>query len=173
MSRHNSLFRYFRHLAARFVDYLTAKPLEPGERQWVSGWLEASTMELWERQSRADQRHALGVAQVVAESTSRREVVGAALVHDVGKVASNLGVFGRVGATLAVQVFGYERVAKQTKFRRWNQYLHHPEIGATLLEAHGAVPELVVWAREHQRQHPEAPCFSAEEVALLVEADDD
>ena len=68
-------------------------------------------LDLWNRMSRADRRHATGVARRVetmlgAEAT--RPVVAAALLHDVGKLDSNLGVYGRVIATISGAVVHHD-----------------------------------------------------------------
>src|SRR4051812_747998 len=52
----------------------------------------------------ADRRHAAGVARRVEAALGEaadRPVIAAALLHDVGKIASGLGTYGRVVATLA------------------------------------------------------------------------
>jgi response regulator RpfG family c-di-GMP phosphodiesterase len=57
---------------------------------------------LWTKMTLSDQRHSLVVAQrfVTLKPDAQRDYVAAALLHDVGKVESHLGVLMRVIATL-------------------------------------------------------------------------
>ncbi len=75
--------------------------------------------------------------------------IAAALLHDVGKTETRLGPFGRSAATVIAAVGGHRRV------RRWSnpvgRYVDHDELGAQLLQAAGARPEAVIWARTHHR----------------------
>ena len=83
--------------------------------------------------SNADRRHSVVVARRFVEpgvepgvEPSRAEVAGA-LLHDVGKVASNLGTWGRVSATL---IGG--------RGRRFRAYRDHESIGAEMCRAAGS-----------------------------------
>ena len=114
---------------------------------------------LWSRMSDADRRHAVGVAQSVP-----LELAPAALLHDVGKIESGLGTFGRVGAT----VLG-------TASRRWGgrvgAYLRHDELGAALLERAGSDLLTIAWAREHHL--PESRWTVPPDVGRALKAADD
>jgi hypothetical protein len=86
-------------------------------------------------------------------------VLAAALLHDVGKVESGLGTYGRVVATLSAKVAGPSMAAtwrKQRGFaRRVGLYLHHDQLGGDLLELAGSDPLTVAWTREHHRPQSE------------------
>ena len=122
-----------------------------------------------------DRRHAVGVARrVVAalfaagDAPPERPVIAAALLHDVGKVDAGLGTFGRAVATLASPVVrrsgsGDSRLAR---------YGRHDAIGASLLEAAGADPLTVTWAREHHLP-PARWTLPAPIATALKAADDD
>ena len=75
-----------------------------------------------------------------------RPVLAAALLHDVGKVASGLGTLVRVLATLAGMVGG-DRV--RSSDGRIGRYLRHPQIGADLLDTAGSDELTVAWAAQH------------------------
>ena len=94
-----------------------------------------------------DQRHAIGVARRVVDTLpdASHAVVAAALLHDVGKVDSGLGVMSRVGATLWKAVRGAAVVARGEG--RVARYTNHPAIGARLLSEAGADPLTTAWAR--------------------------
>ena len=123
--------------------------------------LREGELALWRRMSGPDRRHAVGVARRVGDRP--REVLAAALLHDVGKIDSGLGTFGRVVATLVDRRDGAGRLAR---------YRRHDVIGAALREAAGAGPLTVTWAREHHLP-PERWTLPAEVAAALKAADDD
>jgi hypothetical protein len=144
------------HLVRRFLGSLSPLPPRRDDEAWVQTTLSARELELWGRMSRADRRHAAGVARRVeralgAEATS--PVLAAALLHDVGKVASGLGTYGRVVATLAGAAAGRETAEVWTRkggiTRKVGLYLRHPQLGADMLAIAGSDPLTVAWAREH------------------------
>jgi putative nucleotidyltransferase with HDIG domain len=103
---------------------------------------------LWRQMSRPDRRHAVGVArrvQAALGDQAEPPVLAAALLHDVGKVASGLGTFGRVAATVA----GVARSAAREGDGRVARYLRHDVLGAEMLAKAGSDPLTVAWAREH------------------------
>lgn len=105
--------------------------------------------ELWSRLGAADRRHAIVVARATADllgARTDRAVMAAALVHDIGKLESGLGTFGRVAATVALRWRGRKRIPPPSRFGR---YARHDEIGAQMLLAAGSDPLTVAWAREH------------------------
>lgn len=150
------------HLVRRFIGSL--RPGGPSARDaaWVAGLLSEAESALWRRMSGADQRHAAGVARTVAASSSKRPVLVAALLHDVGKVESGLGTFERVAATLA----------RPWQPARWRRYYEHPRIGAELLERAGSDALVVAWAREHHLA-PARWSVPADVGRMLKSADDD
>ncbi len=107
--------------------------------------------------SRSDRRHAVGVARRVDAMLdgADREVVAAALLHDVGKVDSGLGTYGRVIATISGAVVGRDEATikawtRSRGFtRRVGLYLQHPKLGGDRLALAGSEPLTVAWAREH------------------------
>jgi hypothetical protein len=105
-----------------------------------------------------DRRHAVAVAERVERALGHeatRPVLAAALLHDVGKVESGLGTYGRVVATLSAKVAGADMAPawrRQRGFiRRVGLYLEHDRIGGDLLELSGSDPLTVAWTREHHR----------------------
>ena len=89
------------HLAGRFFGALSPAGPPPDEEWALSSLLDGEQV-LWHRMSGPDRRHAVGVARetvrllrglVSARGLATREVVAAALLHDVGKVESGLGTF--------------------------------------------------------------------------------
>ena len=136
------------HLVRRFVGSLW--PLGPRRESelWVAQTLMPGELALWRQMSRPDRRHAVGVARQVQASLGDQAeppVLAAALLHDVGKVASGLGTFGRVAATVA----GLARSEARAGDGRVARYLRHDVLGAEMLAAAGSDPLTVAWAREH------------------------
>jgi predicted HD phosphohydrolase len=129
--------------------------------------------------SNADRRHAVGVARrVVADlgPGAERPVVAAALLHDVGKIESGLGTFGRVAATVTGEVAGRARaqrwVTSRGARRRVGLYLSHPHLGADRLAAAGSDPLTVTWTAEHHLG-AQAWTLDPDIAAALKAADDD
>ncbi len=133
------------HLITRFFGSLAPRRLTADEVDWVAEHLLPDEAELFDRMSRADRRHAHAVARRAVEALgddAARPVVAAALLHDVGKVESGLGVYGRVMATLSAKVAGRDMAEawSQTRgiTRRIGLYLRHEELGADLLRLAGS-----------------------------------
>ena len=112
-----------------------------------------------------DQRHALGVLQRVgAASEVLRQ---AALLHDVGKAQVYLGTAGRTLVVVAGATGTTALVCRLPGVGpRIARYLQHPQVGADMLRAAGASPDLVEIVSEHQDPHPRRP-----ETLLLQAAD--
>lgn len=140
-------FGSFRHLAGRFFGALDPRGPAPEEESWALGWMLPGEQALWRRMSGPDRRHAAGVAREVADRLGdpSREVMAAALLHDVGKVESGLGTFARVWVTFAAMAAGRANVPG----KRARLYLDHDKIGAALLSRAGSHDLTVSWALEH------------------------
>jgi hypothetical protein len=136
--------------------------------------------------SGADRRHAVGVARdtisLLTPDQPPRQVIAAALLHDVGKVESSLGTFARVGVTLAAVVVGRARLVRWAQSRptmprpswraRIGLYLTHDRLGAELLRQAGSQELTVSWAGEHHLA-PECWTVDARIGAALKAADGD
>jgi hypothetical protein len=168
-----------RHLTRRFFGSLRPGGPPERDRAWVESVLSESEYALWRRQYGPDRRHTAAVAREVerrlgGEATT--PVLAAALLHDIGKIDAGLGTWGRVVATLSAEVAGRDTARlwiRSSGFtRRVGLYLHHPEIGADLLELAGSDPLTVAWAAEHHRPEDE---WSIDLVVarVLHEVDDD
>lgn len=142
-------FRHGRHLAQRFFGFLTARPLTPGEQELVRSYLGAGNIELFWDQRSADQRHAIEVAQrVVASLPGDAPAIRAALLHDVGKRAGDLGAVTRSIATV-LDGFHLPLTARMRSYR------DHGTIGAEELAAAGCEPLVVDFARLHPGPPPQ------------------
>ena len=167
------------HLVRRFFGSLRPGGPPEAERAWVESVLSDAEYDLWRRQYGPDRRHTAAVAREVERRLGHEAtapVLAAALLHDIGKIDADLGTWGRVIATVSATVAGHDTAKlwiKSTGFtRRVGLYLHHPEIGADMLELAGSDPLTVAWAAEHH-EPPEEWTIPAEIAQVLHDVDDD
>jgi hypothetical protein len=167
------------HLIRRFVGSLWPFGPRPADSAWVAGTLSDEELKLWHRMGRADRRHAVGVARRVERSLGHEAepaVLAAALLHDVGKVASGLGTIGRVLATMIGLGGGRAMAVEWSRAggitRRVGLYLRHDEVGADMLALAGSHPLTVTWARQHHLRR-EDWAVPAAVGSVLKAADDD
>jgi hypothetical protein len=167
------------HLSRRFFSSLRPGGPPATDVAWVEQALTEPELALWRRMRGPDRRHAVVVARRVELALGHeasREVLAAALLHDVGKTVSGLRTYGRVIATLSAKVAGHDMSLQwsQTRgfVRRVGLYLRHPELGGDLLAIAGSDPLTVAWTREHHlpAEHWTIPARLGE---ALKAADDD
>jgi hypothetical protein len=97
------------HLVRRFVGALSSAPPSADDEAWVRSTLLPGELAVWRRMANADRRHAVIVARrfLAAYPSADRPQVAAALLHDCGKVTTDLGTFGRVVATVWIASVGF------------------------------------------------------------------
>jgi hypothetical protein len=128
----------FGHLVRRFATSLFARPPSANDEAWARRWLSDEEIVLWASMPDADRRHAVDVARRFRDlrpDATQGQTAGA-LLHDVGKVQSGLGTFGRVAATI---------VGPRTP--RFRQYHDHEQIGAAMAAMAGSDPATVALIR--------------------------
>jgi len=153
------------HLVRRFFDVLGSRPLTPAEQLEAASWLRPPERGLFWQQSATDQRHALTAARRAATARpDRPDLIRAALLHDVGKRHARLAILGRVLAAIV------QLLHAPPPSRRLRVYLEHGAIGARELEAAGAEPIVVEFARSHHSGRPQG--VSSEDWQVLVLSDD-
>jgi hypothetical protein len=120
--------RHIGHLARRFVTSLSRREPDAADTAWADSHLLDGESRLWHLMTAADRRHSILVARRFAAGGSwTRDEMAGALLHDVGKIESNLGSLSRVFATI---------VGPRTQ--RFRRYHDHESIGADLLAAAGS-----------------------------------
>jgi hypothetical protein len=158
----------------------------PADEAWAQEQLLNGERELWQRMSGPDRRHAVGVARdtirLLGDEQAQRDVIAAALLHDVGKVESSFGTFARVGVTCAALAVGRSRLlrwagdpsgsGRSSRRARVGLYLTHDRLGAALLKGAGSQDVTVSWAAEHHLA-PEMWTVDATIGAALKAADGD
>lgn len=118
------------HLARRFAGSLSRHPPAPADEAWAESQLLAGEVALWRRMTDVDRRHSVAVARrFVASGERSRAEVAAALLHDVGKVDSDLGTWMRVVATIV-----------GPRGPRLRRYHDHEGIGVELAARAGSDP---------------------------------
>jgi hypothetical protein len=172
------------HLSRRFFTSLwPGRPAAPDEA-WVAGILGPDELALWAQMPNHDRRHSIAVTRRVERSLAGTPYAGdprwleASLLHDVGKIDAHLGVFARVGATLAGAVGGRERAPAWSEgrgiTRRVGLYLQHPALGAKQIAAAGGSDVAARWAAAHHDPSIwDATGIPTPVVTALHDADDD
>lgn len=151
-------------------------PLSDEERLWVAHWLPAPALPLFQTMSAADQQHSLRVCQgLLARGCEDKDLLAAALLHDVGKAQGRVSFWTRpvivLGKLLAPRLL--KRLAVDPRegkaMPRWRRELSnawwHAEIGAELAAAAGLSEQAVLFIRTHHQ--PDGP---AAELHLVDEA---
>ncbi len=153
-----SAFTEAAHLVRRFFGAIRPGPPAAADAAWALQHLTADERALWHRMSRPDQRHAVQVArdvEAVLGPDTTTPVIVAALMHDVGKVVSELRTPSRVAATLVWAVVPDQQadawLAGPPVRRALALYRRHPEIGEELLRAAGAPEIAATWAADHHK----------------------
>lgn len=117
------------HLASRFSRSLSSTEPSPTDTSWAHDHLLAGERDLWDRMRVEDRRHSIEVARdfVDRRPTADREEIAGALLHDVGKIDSDLGTMTRVVATIV-----------GPRGDRFRSYHDHESIGADLARRAGS-----------------------------------
>ncbi len=117
--------KYFRHLVSRFFGAISGAQPSPEDLTEVESLLLDGEFQLWQKLPMMDQRHSIAVLRrfTTLRPGATRPELRAALLHDIGKIESNLGVLGRVVATLV----GHRGA-------RFTAYHDHEKIGSQMLQ---------------------------------------
>ena len=135
---------YIAHLARRFVTSLSRREPAAADTAWADSHLLDSEAALWHRMTAADRRHSIIVARrFEASGHWTREEMAGALLHDVGKIESDLSPLSRVLATV---------IGPRT--RRFQRYHDHESIGADLLAETGSTEITVELVRGRGQAAP-------------------
>ena len=173
------------HRARRLLRSLVARRPRSGDLEWADTWLDDAERRLFRRMPGVDQVHSIEVARAVEANLGRlglgphdpdaRWLLGAALLHDVGKSVAGLGTYGRVMATLSSAAGGADMgplwAQKRGMTRRIGLYLQYPRLGADLLAVAGSDERVVAWAAQHHEPE-DSWTVPVEAGRLLVAADD-
>lgn len=166
----------FAHLVRRFGRSLLRRRPTPADEAFVQATLTPVERAVWRRFPPSEASYTIRVARRAEALLADAGVdpadtrwTAAALLHDAGKLDAGLGLFGRVLATVAGAVVPRVRRSKG----RLGRYLHHAGIGASLLRAAGARPEVAAWAAVHHEPTRWAEGGIPPDVARALAAADD
>lgn len=173
----------FPRLVRRFVDSARAARLSPDDLAWTASLLTPVEYALWVRLAAHDQVHAVRVAKVTRTKLAGTAYeddarwLGAALMHDIGKLEANLAMHERIAATLAGRAIGLSTARRwaggSRRFaRRLGIYLTHGAVGAGMIRRAGGREELAAWAEIHQAYHLPAESLVPALVAQALSAAD-
>jgi hypothetical protein len=137
----------WRHLSGRFFGSVGARDLDAPEAEEVTALLSDAEMDLFMRQAPLDRRHGYTAARFALDAGASEVVVRAAALHDVAKRHADLGILGRVVASVCIKL----RLPVRGRFRT---YRDHGPIGAAELAAAGAPAIAVSYARSHHGAKP-------------------
>src|SRR5438270_4255234 len=154
-------------------------PLSAEEYSQVAQWLPASALPLFRTMSDADQRHSLRVCQgLLARGCIDRDLLAAALLHDVGKAQGRVPFWSRpaivLGKKLAPRLLKrlvvYPGTQGTVSLPRWRRSLsyawYHAEVGAELAAVAGLSQRAVLYIRTHHQPHgPAAELHEIDEVS--------
>ena len=138
------------------------------DRGVAEGFLLPGEVEVWRRMSNPDRRHAIAVSRrfEAAVPEADRSTMAAALLHDCGKIDSDLGTYHRVAATIWIALVGRDRAGRaRGGSGRVARYARHEPFGADLLAAAGSSSLTVALVG----RQPDAPPAT---LAALAAADD-
>jgi hypothetical protein len=162
-----------KHLSARFFASIRAREPDAADVAWVRLALTPAEFAVWQTLGRADRAESVAVGRAFARDRGSNVApvyLAAALLHDVGKTEAHLGAIGRSGATVIGGVVSHGRARGYPN--RIGRYIAHDDLGAARLEAAGARPEPVAWARVHHRPERWAETgIPADICAALARAD--
>ena len=165
------------HLAKRFVTSVLIFRVDERIEFELLALLSDEEKVLYLSQPRIDRIHSVRNAKFIigaSPGSYKPEHVVAAALHDVGKAEAELGVVGRVFATILQSLLSEKRIktwgAKEGLKKQIYWYCLHNERGAELLEEAGSASVAVAWARYHhdREDHENIP---AGVIALLRKAD--
>ena len=174
---------YFKVLAKRLVGTFQPAPLMAAEQAWVQSLLTPEEYGLWSRLSPYDQRHCFRVAQGVRRRLAPTQYacdsrwLSVALMHDIGKLESNLPTHERLLATIAGRTVKLSTAARWASSargltRRVGMYLIHGTLGSEMIRSAGGREEIALWSSLHQGDGLAAePMIPSPVVKALIDAD--
>ncbi len=167
------------HYLRRFFTSLSRRPPSATDEAWAAAVATPEEHVLFARLANQDRRHLIASARQVDAALGPEADpvwVRAALLHDVGKHAADLGVIGRSFATVVAVLGGRPRIAGWAARPGWRgrigRYERHGEIGADELRAAGSPEAVAEWsALHHRRERFAASAIPPDVLAVLIVAD--
>jgi putative nucleotidyltransferase with HDIG domain len=163
----------------QFWQALAARPLPLAAKQEIATILSGPEIALFQRLSLNDQCHSYQVMEMLRQAGQRdRDLLAAALLHDIGKTRYELPIWARSLVVLA-QAFVPSRVAVwgQGEAKGWRRPFvvkaQHAAWGAEMAEAAGSRPRTVELIGRHDKPVGTAGRHEEELLRRLQWADDE
>lgn len=137
------------HLSFRFLDVVSSRALDSAERAIVESWLNKELATAFFEQPPHDQRHGYEAGLVTVDAGADDDVIVSAVLHDIGKRHSRLGVIGRVIASVLIKL-GVPLT------RRMQLYRDHGLTAARELAGLGAPALSIDYALHHHGSKPDS-----------------
>lgn len=159
----------------QFFQALTAK-VTPDDGKYLAAHLNAEEQKLFFAMSTADQYHCLRTAYTIErlviqdkKGIDREFLIRCALLHDVGRVKGDMGIFGKIFTVIVTDWFPSFADRLELKGNKLIYiYRHHAEIGGRKLQQIGLFREAKIIAKHHAPPSPNDPY----ELKLLRLADE-
>ena len=174
---------YLKVLAGRLIDTFQRAPIAAAQQTWVKSLLTREEFDLWSRLSPYDQSHGVRVAQGVHRRLAATQYAGdlrwlsVAIMHDIGKLESNLALHERMLATLAGRIVKLSTAMRWASSargltRRVGRYLIHGALGSEMIRSAGGREEIALWSSVHQGDGLAAePMIPLPVIEALTDAD--
>lgn len=160
----------------QFIRAVTAR-VTVDDGKYISAHLNAEEQKLFFAMSVADQAHCLRTAyrveRLVIEDkrgVNREFLIRCALLHDVGRLAGDLTILGKIFVVLITSIA--PKFAERLEINGNHAlyvYHHHAELGAQKIQRIGLFKEAKIIAKHHAPPTPEDP----PELKLLRVADNE
>ncbi len=145
----------------QFIRGLFAK-ITPADETFIQIYLTKGEALLFHRLRVGEQRHSLNIAYDCLEASPyHRMLIKAALLHDVGKVNSNLTLIHKALVVVIMKLPIPERILPGFLKKALYYKRQHPTLGAELLKRIGTEPSVVFLVRHHHRDLSTAPLPSS------------
>ena len=160
----------------QFIRAVTAR-VTVDDGKYISAHLNTEEQKLFFAMSVADQAHCLRTAyrveRLVIEDqrgVNREFLIRCALLHDVGRLAGDLTILGKIFVVLITSIA--PKFAERLEINGNHElyvYHHHAELGAQKIQRIGLFKEAKIIAKHHAPPKPEDPL----ELKLLRVADNE
>lgn len=146
----------------QFCRGLLAK-VTPEDQKFLEMYLNDHEIALFYRLRMGEQRHCLNIAyDCLSSEMSDPFLIKAALLHDVGKIHSNLTLVNKALVVLVLKLHIPEKILPKFLKKALYYKMHHPTLGAKILEESGTEPPVIFLTRYHHHDLMKNPVSSEE-----------
>lgn len=102
-----------------------------------------------------ERAHALNTASIIESfnlQRNREVLIKAALLHDIGKAGSSIGLIKKSVLVLTDKFFPYFSHKLSLKINMFNVYYKHPDLGAEILKTTGTDERVILLVKYHHSE---------------------